>query len=871
MHYKYNNFREILNNLYNEEFNNENSFSDINITKAKIDFNKENSQIIINKETSKIVKFEDIEPIVEFTIRKIENNEYELLSNIYKYELYEFDKNIYLIENDILYKLSEKFIQRFIGILKVFKLNLKNKILFSNNEIPMFFSLIYPKIKENLTFLNTDIQDLKKYKSENLISKLYLDFDANGNILAQIKFNYNEEEFNPLETNIEKKNRDIVLEARKLELLRKSGFMLYKDASFILTEEDKIYRFLNKSFQKYSDEFEIFATDNFSKKQVRYQKTVSIGVKLENNLLDVDLSYIDFDTEELKEIIKKYTTKKKYHRLKDGRFIDLEDNKEIEFLNNIMLGGDFSYKDIIDNHVYLPINRSVYLSRIIKENSNIEFNYDNEFEEIINKLESNDENIDLIPESLENVLRFYQKTGYKWLKNLDEYKLGGILADDMGLGKTIQVLSLLLSYKENKSIKNKKTSIVICPSSLALNWKNEIEKFAPNLKTILIKGSLEERKEEIKNIKDYDLVITSYDLLKRDIQLYINLNYNFKYIIADEAQYIKNNNTKNARAIKDIIAETRYALTGTPIENSLAELWSIFDYIMPGYLFSYKKFKREFELPIVRDNNKEAMDKLKKLIEPFILRRTKSEVLKELPEKTITILNNEMTKEQSNVYKYYLAQAKNEIIDEIEENGFNKSRIKILALLTRLRQICCHPSLFLNNYKEDSGKLNQCIEIVRDGISSGHKILVFSGYTSMLDIIEKELIKDSIKYYKLTGQTKLDERIDLVENFNKNDDIKLFLISLKAGGTGINLTSADMVIHYDPWWNISVENQATDRTHRIGQKKKVQVYKLITKNSIEEKIYDLQKRKEELIDNMLSTDTKFISKLSKEDIMRLFE
>ena len=288
MHYKYNNFREILNNLYNEEFNNENSFSDINITKAKIDFNKENSQIIINKETSKIVKFEDIEPIVEFTIRKIENNEYELLSNIYKYELYEFDKNIYLIENDILYKLSEKFIQRFIGILKVFKLNLKNKILFSNNEIPMFFSLIYPKIKENLTFLNTDIQDLKKYKSENLISKLYLDFDANGNILAQIKFNYNEEEFNPLETNIEKKNRDIVLEARKLELLRKSGFMLYKDASFILTEEDKIYRFLNKSFQKYSDEFEIFATDNFSKKQVRYQKTVSIGVKLENNLLDVD-------------------------------------------------------------------------------------------------------------------------------------------------------------------------------------------------------------------------------------------------------------------------------------------------------------------------------------------------------------------------------------------------------------------------------------------------------------------------------------------------------------------------------------------------------------------------------------------------------
>ena len=292
---------------------------------------------------------------------------------------------------------------------------------------------------------------------------------------------------------------------------------------------------------------------------------------------------------------------------------------------------------------------------------------------------------------------------------------------------------------------------------------------------------------------------------------------------------------------------------------------------MPGYLYSYKKFKREFEIPIVKENNKEVMDRLKMLIEPFILRRTKNEVLKELPEKTVTILNNEMTKEQSNVYMYYLAQAKNEIIDEIEENGFNKSRIKILALLTRLRQICCHPALFLDNYKDDSGKLSQCIEIIKDGISSGHKILLFSGYTSMLDIIEKELKKDNINYYKLTGQTKLDDRINLVDNFNKNDDVKLFLISLKAGGTGINLTSADMVIHYDPWWNISVENQATDRTHRIGQKKKVQVYKLITKNSIEEKIYEVQKRKEELIDNMLSTDTKFISKLSKEDILRLFE
>ena len=870
MHNKYNDFREILNNLYNEEFNNEDVFSDINITNAKLIFDKEKVQIT-NKETTKVVDFENNDPDVNFTISKNKNGEYELLSNIYKYELYQFEKKIYLLENNILYELTDKFIEKFMGILKVFKLNLKNKILFSNTEIPMFFSLVYPKIKENLTFENLNIEEIEKYKPEKLISRLYLDFDENGNILAQVKFSYRNIEFNPLEENIENINRDVVLEARKLELLRKSGFMLYKNSSFILTEEEKIYRFLSNSFQRYSDEFEIFATDNFTKKQTKYKKPVSIGVKINNNLLDVDLSYIDLKPEELKEIIKKYTAKKKYHRLKDGRFVDLENNKEIEFLNNIMIGGDFTYKDLKDNHIYLPINRSAYLNKIIKNNKDIEFNYDEEFEQIISKLEKDDPNIDLIPESLDNILRFYQKIGYKWLKNLDEFNFGGILADDMGLGKTIQILSLLVSYKENRYIKNKKASIVICPSSLALNWKNEVEKFAPKLKTILIKGNLEEREEKIKNINKYDLAITSYDLLKRDIQTYKNADYNFKYIIADEAQYIKNNNTKNARAIKEITAETRYALTGTPIENSLSELWSIFDFIMPGYLFSYKKFKREFEIPIVKDNDKEVMSRLKILIEPFVLRRTKSEVLKELPEKTITILNNEMTQEQHNIYMYYLAQAKNEIIDEIEENGFNKSRIKILALLTRLRQICCHPALFLNNYKDGSGKLNQCIEIIKDGISSGHKILLFSGYTSMLDIIEKELSQNEIKYYKLTGQTKLDDRINLVESFNKNKDIKLFLISLKAGGTGINLTSADMVIHYDPWWNISVENQATDRTHRIGQKKKVQVYKLITNNSIEEKIYELQKKKEELIDNMLSTDTKFISKLSKEDIMKLFE
>ena len=388
---------------------------------------------------------------------------------------------------------------------------------------------------------------------------------------------------------------------------------------------------------------------------------------------------------------------------------------------------------------------------------------------------------------------------------------------------------------------------------------------------MVIHGNAQERKEQIHNIDNYNLVITSYDLLKRDLDEYIELDYNFQYIIADEAQYIKNNNTQNAKAIKEIHAKTRYALTGTPIENSLSELWSIFDFIMPGYLFRYKKFKDLYEVPIAKDNNEESMARLKMLIEPFVLRRIKKDVLTELPDKTITVLNNEMQGEQLKIYASYMAQARQEAKDEIIQNGFEKSQIKILALLMRLRQICCHPSLFLQDYTGESSKLTQCIEVMKDAVQAGHKILLFSGYTSMFEIIEKELKKEGIEYFKLTGQTKVGDRIRLVDEFNQNENIKVFLISLKAGGTGLNLVGADMVIHYDPWWNLSAENQATDRTYRIGQKKNVQVYKLITKNSIEEKIYELQQRKAELADNMLSTQQTFISKLSKDDIMALFE
>ena len=422
-----------------------------------------------------------------------------------------------------------------------------------------------------------------------------------------------------------------------------------------------------------------------------------------------------------------------------------------------------------------------------------------------------------------------------------------------------------------KEKENRKSSLVVSPSSLTLNWQNEANKFAKDLKTLVIRGSLQERKEKIKEIDNYDLVITSYDLLKRDIELYEERGYIFKYVIADEAQYLKNSNTQNAKCIKKINSNTRFALTGTPIENSLAELWSIFDFIMPGYLFTYRKFKNMYETPIVKDNDESAMKKLKMLIEPFILRRNKKEVLTELPDKTVTILNNEMNEEQKNLYLTYLLRAKQELTEQIDLNGFEQSHMQILAALTRLRQICCHPGLFIGNYKQGSSKLEQCIEIIEEGAEAGHKILLFSGYTSMFDFIEKELKARKIKYFKLTGATKVDERIELVDEFNENKEIKVFLISLKAGGTGLNLTSADVVIHYDPWWNVSSENQATDRAYRIGQKNSVQVYKLITSNSIEEKINKMQEQKEKLSKDVLSTEETFISKMSKKEILDLFE
>lgn len=820
------------------------------------------------------IEFAEENPDIEFELKKIDDNNYIIEPNvdIYKVNIITGKKYKYIIDENKIYRCTKKFEKAQLKLLELYRDNYITELKLGKNELTDLFSVIIPRVKDAIKIENIPEDEIIVYTPKKLIVKMFLDFDENDYLVADIKFRYENNEFNPLDENQKIEfPRNVIKETKAMNMFRKSGFMLdTKKLRFILPDNDKIYRFLSNDITYYMQYFEVLVTDKFKNKQIREPKIGNIGVRSENNLLYVNLENLDIDMEELQDILTKYSLKKKYHRLKDGSFIDLKNNNEIKFLDKLVTGMDIDCKQLEQGEIKLPVYRSLYLEQLLKEIKSTQIIKNKEYITVVNELDKDKSESNMqVPENLRTILRYYQKTGFKWLKTLDNYKFGGILADDMGLGKTIQILSVILDYvQENK---NKKASIVVCPSSLSLNWQNEANKFTNNLKTLVISGSLNERKDKIKSIDKYDLVITSYDLLKRDIELYEKKDYIFKFIIADEAQYLKNSNTQNAKSIKKIKADTRFALTGTPIENSLSELWSIFDFIMPGYLFSYRKFKNIYETPIMKSEDKETMQKLKMLIEPFILRRNKKDVLKELPDKTVTVLNNEMFDEQRNLYLNYLAQAKQEIAEKIKLNGYESNKMQILAALTRLRQICCHPSLFINDYKEGSSKLEQCMEILKEATKSGHKILLFSGYTSMFEIIEKELEKEDIKYFKLTGSTKIDERVKMVEEFNKSSEVQVFLISLKAGGTGLNLTGADMVIHYDPWWNLSTENQATDRAYRIGQKNNVQVYKLITKNTIEEKIYELQEKKYKLANNMLDTNTVFVNKLTKDDILKLFE
>lgn len=527
---------------------------------------------------------------------------------------------------------------------------------------------------------------------------------------------------------------------------------------------------------------------------------------------------------------------------------------------------NISNKELIKSKLQIPAYRMLYLDSLQNKKS-LHTDYSEEFKKTVGSYRTAIGNIDDInvPSTLADIMRDYQKYGFRWLKTICTYKFGGILADDMGLGKTVQAISLMLDEKERSD--RHVTNLIVCPSSLVLNWENEIAKFAPQLRVISVMGTAAARAKLFDKIlsEEYDAVITSYTLLARDIDKYENLRFRLHFI--DEAQYIKNHNTQASKAVKAIRSEIRFALTGTPVENSLAELWSIFDFIMPGYLFGYTYFKRTFEEPIITKKSENTTQSLQSSVAPFILRRLKKEVLNELPEKTETVLLSDMTGKQHKLYTALAATLKSSVGEGF--GGNQKEHIEILAMLTRLRQICCDPHLVYENYTDKSAKLEQCIELLESCADSGHKILLFSQFTSMMDIISQRLREKNISFYTLKGSTKPKDRIRMVNEFNEND-VKVFLISLKAGGTGLNLTGADIVIHYDPWWNVSAENQASDRVYRIGQKKNVQIYKLIARHSIEENILKLQQNKSEL-SNMIYDEKADITKMSAEDILKILE
>ncbi|PIS02065.1 MAG: helicase [Chlamydiae bacterium CG10_big_fil_rev_8_21_14_0_10_42_34] len=470
-----------------------------------------------------------------------------------------------------------------------------------------------------------------------------------------------------------------------------------------------------------------------------------------------------------------------------------------------------------------------------------------------------------IPKEVKAELRPYQAEGVNWLERLRLMYLNGILADDMGLGKTVQAITAITQNK----LKNKDArALIVCPTSLLYNWKEELHRFNPKLRAIVIDGIPNQRKKLLVKLDDYDVIITSYTLLQKDIETYSQES--FSYAILDEAQHIKNRGTRNAKSVKMIQAAHRLILTGTPIENSLDELWSLMDFLMPGFLGTYERFLENY-IRVTGEQQVKNVEYLRKKVSPFIMRRMKSDVLHDLPPVSEIVYHCQLSDVQMDLYRSYAASARDELVKLVKRDGFDKVQIHVLATLTRLKQICCHPAIFAKEKAElgDSSKYDMLIELLQTLVESNHKTVIFSQYTRMLQIMREDFEQRGISFSYLDGSTK--NRMGIVKEFNENPKIPVFLVSLKAGGTGLNLVGADTVIHYDMWWNPAVENQATDRVHRIGQKNSVSSYKLITLNTIEEKIVEMQRRKKGLVKKVVSCDDEAIAKLTWEDVLELLQ
>lgn len=736
----------------------------------------------------------------------------------------------------------------------------QSELEFRGENMGSFIEKVLPVIKKTM---NIQVPEKIKdhYIVEQLQPKLYFDIDRSRQrpvLVARMIFAYGEHEVNPLQD--EHKGSYILVRDREeeeqlLRLMYDKHFSVRRE-QFVLTKEDEIFQLMTEGMQDLCRQFEVFYSKEYKANSIKKVGMLSAGIRLNTdiNLLEMDVDYGHIPKEELRDFFRSIKLKKKYYRLKSGAFINLmTEDKQIDELRDLLSIGEVTE----DNKIAFSQTAVMEVDELLPHTQRI--TRDAGYKQLLEDLKNPDKTNWELPNGMEDILRPYQITGYRWLCSLAHYGMGGILADDMGLGKTLQTITYVLANPGTRAL-------IVCPTSLAYNWQDEFSKFAPQIATQIISGTPQERADLMQQSADVPVWITTYPLIRKDVDLYKAQIFDACFI--DEAQFIKNPTSLGAKAVKAVQAKHRFALTGTPIENTLSELWSIFDFVMPGFFGRYRQFEECYEKPILRDHDSVQMQKLRRKIRPFVLRRMKKEVLTELPDKIETRRMAEMGAKQRKIYESYLARIQMELAGD-EENTPGGNRMQVLAALTRLRQICCHPATFASNYHGGSGKLDLLMEQLPDILEGGHSVIVFSQFTSMLSIIAHELKQRNIPFFYLAGSTSAQERKREVKEFNRGE-VKVFLISLKAGGTGLNLTGADTVIHFDPWWNPAVEDQATDRAYRIGQKKKVQVIKYVMKDSIEEKIYELQKRKKQLSDQLIQAGESFVTQLTMEEIKELF-
>lgn len=799
-------------------------------------------------------------------------------------------RTFWILKDKILYRCSEAFKKDMQPYLTELNRQKVREITLSEKQLRPFYGSVLKHLEAHTDF-HTEGVDLTDYEPPEAHFSIYLDNPAENIISCTAYARYGEETFS-LATPISCEDgfRDAAMENRILTAIQTyfqpaavSGNedSPVADADFIISHDDQAaFLFLEQGLPHFYELAEVFISSNMKRIRILSALRTAVGVSVSNGLLEIDIHSDSLPYEELAGILNSYRRRQKYYKLKSGEFLKLENNS-LSVLSELADGLRLSEQAIRGGRISVPLYRASYIDAVLtSHNSDIQSHRDRYFKSLIRDMKSVADSDYEVPDAMKPILRDYQKTGYRWLCTIAQLGFGGILADDMGLGKTLQIITLLeharleaisktvdLTDTASHTACPPPVSLIVCPSSLVYNWDSEIEHFAPNLKTLLITGTAQERQELLTHYADYDVLITSYDMLKRDIARYDNLH--FHYQIIDEAQYIKNHRTQAARSVCSIHSVTRFALTGTPIENRLSELWSIFEYLMPGFLYPYAYFRSELEQPIVENKDQIAATRLQQLVRPFIMRRLKTDVLKELPDKLEHAVYAQMTDEQNKLYTANTLKLQKDL-EQQSDSMFKTSKIQILAELTKLRQLCCDPSLIYQNYHGGSAKLDTCIQLIENAMAGGHKILLFSQFTSMLDVIERRLKAERILYYRLDGSTKSEQRTRLVNAFNENK-IPVFLISLKAGGTGLNLTGADIVIHYDPWWNAAAQNQATDRAHRIGQTHTVTVYKLIARHTIEEKILELQENKKTLSDQILSEKGVTASQLTKEELLQILQ